>query len=278
MADGFLVTACLIDNWLSDISRFWSCLPRLSKLVDSKIETQVHGFIRTLHHCQMWSSYTLHIFTWFARAQVDDKWGHGPRREQMLALTRLAPCTKISCRGDWWIPWSNFTGCWGCDHGWWTCATGWFLNLFNFAVLPAVNSPSDSVGKVMLMGQCLCSNIPFRGAFRAQKNGSRGSAVPQGVHVHAAQFGKNHWIQLNTIEYHIIHNIEWHIESNWIQLNLIESNWIIWCNCNSCNAHDAALRCDALADFCLGLFLSLECHGCTKSSERGVYCDLPCFH
>lgn len=112
------------------------------------------------------------------------------------------------------------TGCWGCDHAWWTCATGWFLNLFNFAVLPAVNSPSDSVGKVMLMGQCLCRNIPFRGAFRAQKNGSRGSAVPQGVHVHAAQFGKNHWIQLNTIEYHWIpHNIEWHVESNWIQLN-----------------------------------------------------------
>ena len=76
-----------VDNWLSAISRFWSC-PRLSKLVDSR---KAHGVICTLHHChhcQMWSSYisyTLHISTW--------RGGHGSRRE-MLALTRLAPCAK----------------------------------------------------------------------------------------------------------------------------------------------------------------------------------------
>ena len=63
---------------------------------------------------------------------------------------------------------------------------------------------------------------------------------------------------------------------------IIEYNWHRLAQITGTDYHSIVLngilnpvesRCDALADFCLGLFLSLECHGCTKFSEA---CQVMC--
>ena len=212
----------------------------------------------------MWSSYTLHLFTWFACAQVDEKWGHGPRREQM-ALTRLAPWTKkISCRAwDWWIPRSNFklldakaatthdghvrrVGSWISST---LCFQLWTLQWTLWA-------------KLCWWESLLVQQHSFQGSISSVEERITWLGSPTRSTCTCSTIWGNHWIQWNTIEYR-----KCHLTMNGI-LNPIESFEFIWCNCNICNAQDAALRCDALADFCLGLFLSLECHGCTKSSEE----------